>query len=261
MGSKRKTNDVMAGTEDVKIVPQYVEKPVVADEAAPQDETVEGEAVEAEAVEAAAPKKKVGRTRSSKYQAVRSQVDKTKKYEVSAAIELLKKLSYTAFDGTVTAHLVVKEAGITFSLAFPFSTGKSVRVAIVDDKLLSDIAAGKIEFDILLASPEYMPKLAKFAPVLGPKGLMPNPKNGTLTKDVAGAKKKLEGGTTTIKTEKKAPLMHVRLGKVSMPTKELAGNLTALIQSGSTKIVSVAVAASMSPGIKVDHASVVEAAE
>src|SRR5581483_8221890 len=141
--------------------------------------------------------------------------------------------------------------GMSAALTLPNSTGKSIRVAIVDDALLDEIAAGNINFDALLATPQYMPKLARFAPVLGPKGLMPNPKNGTLTPNPEVQKKKLEAGTTTVKTEKKAPLLHIQIGKVSMDTAKLAENLDAVIKSLGTKLDGVTIAATMSPGVKV----------
>ncbi len=237
MGAKRR-DTVMSSTDEVKIVAAPD-----ADQAAVTDQPV---VVEKKAA------KKPARVRSNKYQAVRAQIDKTKKYHPFAAVEILKKLSYTKFDGTVTAHVEVKEVGTSASFAFPHSTGKSVRVVIVDDAVLKQIEAGQIDFDVLVAHPQYMPKLAKFAPVLGPKGLMPNPKNGTLTPNPELQKKKLEAGTITIKTEKKAPLIHVSIGKVSMDTKKLVENIESLIKALSMKTVRMSIAASMSPGVKVD---------
>ena len=206
---------------------------------------------------AEAPKKKpkAERRRSKQYLAVRAQVDKTKKYDVFAAVELVKKLSYTSFEGTIIAHAVVKEVGLSVPLTLPHSTGKAIRVVIVDDQVLKDIEAGQINFDILLAAPNFMPKLAKFASTLGPKGLMPNPKNGTLTPKPEAQKTKLEAGTVTIKTEKKAPLMHIRIGKTKMDTKELVANTEALIKAIGMKLDRLTLAASMSPGVKVNTTS------
>jgi large subunit ribosomal protein L1 len=245
MGAKRKSG-VISSTDEVKIVKAAEPEMEVADQVNADGETVPAEA-------AAEPeKKKREHNRSAKYKAVRAQIDRTKKYDVFAGVELLKKLSYTKFDGTITAHIVLREVGATASLALPHSTGKTLRVAIVDDALLKEIEAGTINFDILVAAPQFMPKLAKFAPVLGPKGLMPNPKNGTLTPNPEAQKKKLEAGTITIKTEKKAPLMHVQIGKVSMGTKELVENVEALIKAVGTKIERMTLAASMSPGVKIN---------
>ncbi len=182
--------------------------------------------------------------------ATRSQVDKTKLYDPFAAINL-QKLSYSKFDGTITADLLVQELGNQVNLTFPHSTGKTVKVAIASDAVIADIEAGKVEFDVLISSPEFIPKLAKHARVLGPKGLMPNPKNGTITKQPEEKKKELEAGQITLKTEKKQPVMHVSIGKVSMDTKDLVENVQALIEALGNKLLKMTLSASMSPGVKV----------
>ncbi len=249
MGAKRKSTDMSADVQEVKIVQaeELTEEPQVTDEVS-QGEITDGGTEEPKTP--AKPKKV--RNRSAKYVAVRSQIDRTKKYDPFAAVELVKKLSYSSFDGTLTAHVVVKETGMTAALTLPHATGKDVKVAIVDDALLKEIEAGKIDFDVLISTPQFMPKLAKLAPVLGPKGLMPNPKNGTLTPNPEAAKKKLEAGTVTLKTEKKAPLMHIRMGKVGMETKQLVENLEAILKSLTGKLDRLTIAASMSPGVKVE---------
>jgi large subunit ribosomal protein L1 len=249
MGGKRKTND-MSSTDEIKIVPPVDAVGPLSSVAEQTGEGASSDGVTTDPAEKKAVTKK-SHARSAKYRATRAQIDKTKKYDAFAAIELVKKLSYTKFVGTITAHAVVKEVGMTASLTLPHSSGKTVRVTIVTDDVLKDIQDGKLDFDVLVAAPQFMPKLARFAPVLGPKGLMPNPKNGTLTPNPEGAKKKLEAGTATIKTEKKAPLMHLQIGKTSMDTKQLVENLEAIMKSLSTQLVSLAIAASMSPGIKV----------
>ena len=190
--------------------------------------------------------------RSRKYTSVRAQVDKTKLYDAFAAIELVKKLSYSKFAGTVTADLLVREIGTAINITFPHSTGKTVRVAIVDDALIEKVQSGaSIDFDILLADPRFMPKIAKLARILGPRGLMPNPKNGTLTANPEAKKKELEGGKLSLKTEKKQPVMHIVLGKTDMETKDLVENLQALMTALTMKLVRVAVSSTMSPGVKV----------
>lgn len=190
--------------------------------------------------------------RSKKYTLAKSKLDKTQKYELAKAIEMVKDLSYSKFDGTVEAHLVVKEAGISTNVSFPHSTGKSIKVAIFSEKLAKDIEAGNIDFDILIASPSDMPKLTKFARVLGPKGLMPNPKNGTLTTNPEGKKKELEAGKVNVKTERKAPLMHIGVGKISMKTADLAENIEALLNALKGKVNKLTISATMSPGVKVE---------
>ena len=196
--------------------------------------------------------KKEARSRSKKYVAVRAQVDKTKVYDPFSAIELTKRLSYSSFDGTITVDAVVKEVGAQGKVTLPHSTGKALRVAIVDDALLAEIEAGNLDFDALVTTPQFMPKLAKFARVLGPKGLMPNPKNGTVTPNPEQKKAILEKGELTLKTEKKRPVMHVTIGKVSQDTKELVENFNALMNILTGKVVKSTLSATMSPGVKVD---------
>jgi len=197
--------------------------------------------------------KKSKKKRGKKYQAVRAQLDKTKTYDLDQAIALVKKFSYAKFDASVEAHIVVKEEGTSVNLALPFSTGKSVKVVIANDQVLADVEQGKIDFDVLLATPELMPKLAKLAKILGPKGLMPNPKNGTLTPKPEVKKKELEAGTFTLKTEKKAPLMHLVVGKVSMNDQMLKENLLVIIKALKNKLVKIVIAPSMGPAIKINY--------
>ena len=199
--------------------------------------------------------KKVLRTsrakRGSKYTAARSLVDKTKRYSIAEAIELVKKTAYAKFDATITADAVVKEIGDQGSVAFPHSTGKSIRVAIVSDDLIAQIEAGTIDFDVLLTNPSYMPKLAKFARTLGPKGLMPNPKNGTITQDPEAKKKELETGKTALKSEKKAPLLHVMVGKTSFESQQLVENVEALVAALDYRLKKLTLSAAMSPGVTI----------
>jgi large subunit ribosomal protein L1 len=191
--------------------------------------------------------------RSKTYIATRRLIDRTKTYDLKKAVELVKKTSYTKFPGTVVADLVTKDDKVSAEVKFPHSTGKSLRVAIATEELIKDIDAGKLDFDILVTAPAMMPKLAKYARTLGPKGLMPNPKNQTITPNPEKRKAELEGGKVTVKTEKKSPLMHVTLGKTDMDEKDLAENLETLINSlNPKKIVKLVLSATMSPGIKVD---------
>jgi large subunit ribosomal protein L1 len=247
MGTKRK-NTVMTGDANIKIVGA---EPVTA--VAESDTQVTAENTEAVINETAEETKKVTKktSRSKKYQTVRSQVDKTKTYDAFAAIELVKKMSYSKFGGSVEAHGVMRDIGEVGKLTFPHSTGKTVRVAIVDDELLAKIEAGTLDFDVLVAAPQFMPKLAKLAKILGPKGLMPNPKNGTLTPKPENKKKELEAGSIVIKTEKKAPLIHLTVGKTTMDTKELVENLDTLTKIAKGKLLKLSICASMSPSVRV----------
>ncbi len=191
------------------------------------------------------------KSRSPSYRKVRALVDKSKAYPANEAIELVKKTSYSKFTGTISADLVLKEVENKINVNFPHSTGKVLKVEIVTDELIKEIETGKTDFDILLTAPAFMPKLAKLARVLGPKGLMPNPKNETIVADPEKKKAELLSGKTVIKTERKAPLLHVTLGKADMKTEELAENLQAILKATEGKVLKVAVCATMSPGVRV----------
>jgi large subunit ribosomal protein L1 len=194
-------------------------------------------------------------SRSKKYSAVRHLIDRTKTYPLAEAIALLKQTSYTKFAGSVSVDLVVKDQKVSADIAFPHATGRTVRVAIATDELLEQVNNGVIDFDVLVASPAMMPKIAKYARVLGPKGLMPNPKSQTVSADPEKRKKELEAGKITLRTEKKAPLMHVLVGKTDMDVAALEANVEALIKAvGSRRITKLVLSATMSPGIKVDLA-------
>jgi large subunit ribosomal protein L1 len=197
--------------------------------------------------------KKASKGRSKTYISVRRNVDRTKYYTVKKAVELVTKTSYSKFPGTVVADITTKDDKISLEVAFPHSTGKTTKVAIATDALLKKVEKGQIDFDILIAAPDMMGKIAKFARVLGPKGLMPNPKNKTVTDKPEARKKELEGGKTTIKTEKKMPLMHVIVGKTDQPAIELIANIEHLIKVlDPKKIKKLTLSATMSPGVKVD---------
>lgn len=227
----------MANTHNVDMSAQEMEVKIV-------------EAPEVEA-EKEAKKTKV-RVHGKKFAAVKSKADKTRKYELSEAIELVKKLSYTSFAGTISAELVVKEEGLNVDVILPHQAGKAKKVVIVTDEVLKEIEAGTINFDILVSSPQFMPKLAKFARVLGPKGLMPNPKNGTLTPNPERAVQELSSGKVMLKGERKQPLMHVSVGKTSMETSQIKENIEALIKAVKTKVLKLSLSATMSPGLKVN---------
>lgn len=249
MGSKK---IIKKDTKEVKI--KKVADPKVEVATAPVVESDSAEkTVETTEVNKVPSKKAPSKQkrRGQRYQAVRSKIDKSKSYEPSQAVALVKKLSYSNFVGSLEVHLIVREIGMSVDLSLPHSTGKKVRVAIVDKDLLDQIEAGKLDFDVLISHPEFMPKLAKYARVLGPKGLMPNPKSGTLTPNPELKKKELEGGKFTLKTEKKAPLMHLSIGKLDMTDKDLVENLETVIKALGNRLLKLSIAASMSPSVKV----------
>jgi len=191
--------------------------------------------------------------RSKKYSEARKTIDKTKLYSVDEAIKLLKKIKFTAFDQSVELHLNVDETGLRGEVELPNSTGKTVRIAVVDDKVLENIEKGKIDFDVLVTHPSFMPKLAKFAKVLGPKGLMPNPKAGTISPTPDVVVKKFQKGTIRWKTEAKAPLIHQMIGKLSHDDKALVENATKFVSSvGAKHIQNAFIKSTMSPSLKIE---------
>lgn len=196
-------------------------------------------------------KKTAARERSKRYKEVKALVDRTKKYALKEALELLPQIHLAKFDETVELHINTHEAGISGNLTLPHGTGKKTKVVIADDKLIAEIEKGKIEFDMLVATPDMMPKLAKVAKVLGPRGLMPNPKNGTITTNPDEVVKKYEGGQTRFKTENKTPIIHLTVGKMSFGNEKLSENIdTALKTIQASKIRTVVLKSTMSPGIK-----------
>ncbi|HJZ06052.1 MAG TPA: hypothetical protein VJ327_09460 [Patescibacteria group bacterium] len=214
-------------------------------------------------------KKKKENPHSKSYQKALGTLDRNKKYILADALSMLEKLQRSKFDETVELHINTIETGISGNLTLPHGTGKQIRVAIATDELIEEIAKGlpatpsqdsglrggrgKIDFDILLAAPSMMPKLARVAKILGPKGLMPNPKNATLVKDPEKAAESFKKGQVNFRTELKAPIMHLTVGKMSFGGKKLAENITALIDAiKKEKIRNVTLKSTMSPGIKLE---------
>jgi large subunit ribosomal protein L1 len=214
--------------------------------------------VEKEAVptlkEKPAPKKKRARPYSHSQKFIKAQglIDKNKLYPPKEGIELVKKATVTKFDATMEVHINVMEKGIKGTVILPHSTGKELRVAIADEKIIADIEKGQIDFDILIATPEIMPKLTKVAKILGPKGLMPNPKAGTITTSPEKLAGSFSKGQVQYKTEPEFPIIHFVIGKASFKDEDLIENLNALLDAiGRQKIVSVFVKSTMSPSVKI----------
>ncbi len=198
------------------------------------------------------PKKRI-RIRGKRYQEAKAKIDRNKLYSLKEAIALVKETSLSRFDGSVEIHIIVNEAGDVAEVELPYFKTKAKKIAIADEKTVKQIETGKIDFDILLASPKMMPKILPFARILGPKGLMPNPKNGTLVEDPEKALAKFSKSTIKVKTEKKAPVIHLVIGKVSQPEKELSDNIKALVKAIDPKRISkISLCATMGPGIKIE---------
>lgn len=197
-------------------------------------------------------KAKPKRKRGKNYLAARTKVDPMKLYHLSEAIKLAKDTSWGKFDGSLEAHLVVPKKGLKGEVLLPYFAGKTKRVVIADEETLAKIESGKIDFDVLLSTPDFMPNLVKYAKVLGPKGLMPNPKAGTIVADPQKAREKFQKTSFSYKTESSAPLVHTVFGKVSQKDEELEANLQALFSAiGPKNIKRAIIKATMGPAVRV----------
>lgn len=221
--------------------------------------------------------------RSKKYREAAKLIDGEKYYTIAEAIELVTKTSTTKFDATVEIHARLgvdprqADQNIRDNIVLPAGTGKTIRVAVFadedvakealkagadvagNDDFLAQLDKGVIDFDILVATPGVMARLSKYARVLGPKGLMPNPKSGTVTNDVAKAVQQAKAGKVEYRVDSTG-IVHLGLGKVSFGSKKLAENVEAVIASikqnkpasiKGTYVRSVVLTTSMGPSVKV----------
>lgn len=209
--------------------------------------------------------KSTKKQRSNSYNTVAKIIDRNKKYSLKEALDLLPKLKRAKFDETVELHINTIEKNVSGNVTLPHGTGKQIKVEIVNqtedpkhvEEIVKKVEAGNIDFDILIATPDAMPKLARIARFLGPRGLMPNPKNGTITPKPNDVAKKFQGGQINFKTEAKFPILHLSVGKVSFGEKKLTDNITAAITAVQTKnIKDATIKSTMSPGIKLDTVNI-----
>ncbi len=235
-------------------------KAVAEAEAATEKEERKIVRAETEADDAEKPKGPVTPTRSrlerrgKQFRKLAELVEKDKTYNLAEAVTLAKKTSSTKFDATVELHVRLgvdprhADQNIRDNLVLPAGTGKTIRVAVladVDDaaaalkagadiagidEVLKDLDKGQINFDTLVATPSQMAKLGKYARTLGPRGLMPNPKSGTVTTDVAHAVKQAKAGRVEYRVDSTG-IVHLGIGKVSFTEQQLIDNLQAVITS------------------------------
>jgi len=188
-----------------------------------------------------------------KYKAAASKREKATLYTLAEAIKKVREMAFTKFDETLEVHVNTREGGVKGEVVLPHGTGKELKIAIVDDAVLKAIDNGVFDFDILITTPANMPQLVKYARVLGPKGLMPNPKNGTVTDKPEEAIKKFQGGSIRYQTEAKFPIIHQAAGKLSFTEDQLMKNVTVLVDALKKKnIASLYLSATMTPSVQVD---------
>ncbi len=226
------------------------------------------------------------------YRAAAELIDKNEHYEIEKAIELVKQTAKVKFDPTVELHMNLgvdprqADQMVRSTLVLPAGTGKKIRVAVLapadkhaaatkagadvvsDGDLLEQIEKGKLDFDMLVATPDMMPRLGKVARVLGPRGLMPNPKSGTVTTNVAAAVEQAKAGRVEFRIDKQA-IVHLGVGKASFKPADLDINIKAAIDAilkakpsaaKGTYVKSISLTTSMGPGIKLDVQKAIAAA-
>lgn len=223
--------------------------------------------------------------RGKNYRKVAEQVEKGKVYSLAEALELATKTNPAKFDASVEVHVRLgvdprqADQNVRATVSLPNGTGKTIRVAVFapegdhaaakkagadvvgDEDFLKQLEKEDVNFDILVATPQFMPRLGKYARLLGPRGLMPNPKAGTVATDVAKAVSEAKAGKVEYRVDKQA-IVHIAIGKVSFGAEKLEQNARAFFDSLQSQkpaslkgayVKSTSVATTQGPGIKVEN--------
>jgi large subunit ribosomal protein L1 len=226
-----------------------------------------------------------------KYRDAAKLVEPGKAYSLDEALDLARKTATVKFDASVEIHINLgvdprqADQMVRASVVLPHGTGKTIRIAVYADgkaaedakaagadligttDLLAEIEKGKTDFDMLIATPAGMATLGKVAKILGPRGLMPNPKSGTVTPDPAKAVKEAKTGKVEFRIDKQA-ILHQAIGKVSFKPEDLRANATAFLSAvmkakpasaKGTYVKALSATTSMGPGIKIDSAATISA--
>ncbi|MFZ1250468.1 MAG: 50S ribosomal protein L1 [Candidatus Microsaccharimonas sp.] len=223
--------------------------------------------------------------RGKNYRKVAEKIEADKLYSLEEAVTLATETNPAKFDASVEVHVRLNvdprqaDQNIRATVSLPHGTGKTIRVAVfapeADHKAAKDAGADVVgdetfvaqldkealDFDILVATPQYMPKLGKYARLLGPRGLMPNPKSGTVATDVAKAVKEAKAGKVEYRVDKQA-IIHLGVGKVSFGADKLTDNVKAFFESLQSQkpsslkggyVKTITVSTTMGPGVKVEN--------
>lgn len=223
--------------------------------------------------------------RGKAYRKVAEQIDANKTYSLAEALDLATKTNAAKFDASVEVHVRLgvdprqADQNVRATVSLPNGTGKTIRVAVFapeaehaaakkagadiigDEEFLKQLDKEDLNFDILIATPQYMPRLGKYARLLGPRGLMPNPKAGTVATDVAKAVSEAKAGKVEYRVDKQA-IVHLSIGKVSFGADKLAENAKAFFDSLTAQkptslkggyVRTINVTTTMGPGIKVEN--------
>lgn len=278
-----------AGKRSVKSLAEAEEKVAKEERKAAHDTTPQSDEAKTNVdKKGPAPKTRTRLERRGKnYRQLAEQIEVSKTYGLADAMELAKKTSPTKFDATVELHVNLNvdprqaDQNIRATVALPHGSGKTVRVAVFapadqlekakkagadvtgEEDFLALLDKEKLDFDILIATPQMMPRLGKYARLLGPRGLMPNPKSGTVTTNIAKAVEEAKAGRVEYRVDKQG-IVHQGVGKVSFDADKLVDNAKAFIASlNSVKpasikgayIKTITVSSTMGPGIKIDIAN------
>lgn len=219
--------------------------------------------------------------RGKKYQEAVKKVEKGKYYSVADATDLVKSMAYAKFDESLELHVKVslkKSQSVRDTLLFPHNFGEEKRILVFarDDKaaeareagaayvgdmdLIDKIREGWDEFDVCVATPDMMKEVGKLGPILGRRGLMPNPKTHTVTTDIRGALSELKQGRVEFRSDKSG-VVHLKVGKLSMSKEDLSDNTLAAITEIAKKkpqdakgvfVQSIAISSTMSPSVFID---------
>lgn len=223
--------------------------------------------------------------RGKNYRKLAEKIEKGKLYSLDEAIKLAAGTNPAKFDASVEVHVRLNvdprqaDQNIRATVSLPHGTGKTIRVAVFapetdhkaateagadvvgDETFLAQLDKEQLDFDILVATPQYMPKLGKYARLLGPRGLMPNPKSGTVATDVAKAVKEAKAGKVEYRVDKQA-IVHLGIGKVSFGADKLAENAKSFFDSLTSQkpasikggyVKTITVSSTMGPGVKVEN--------